>query len=211
VAHEHDGCGAAVRVAPVGILYGSNRRDALVAGAREASIPTHGGALAIAAAAATAAAVSAAIDGLPAPRIIDAAIGAASTSERQWPPSPGLSVAAAVEQIYEDLRQRPELWRPIEERPAIHPLELSARYFPDHVSIIVPLALALAALMESAEAAILLAANIGGDSDSVASIAGGILGARDPHGVNDGWYSLVEHVNGHDLVSLGEQLSVLRC
>jgi ADP-ribosylglycohydrolase len=39
---------------------------------------------------------------------------------------------------------------------------------------IVPLALALATLLHSAEEAILLAANVGGDSDSVASIAGGI-------------------------------------
>ena len=44
---------------------------------------------------------------------------------------------------------------------------------------IVPLALGLATTMQSAEEAILLAANIGGDSDSVASIAGGILGAID--------------------------------
>lgn len=200
VAREHDGCGAAVRVAPVGILYRSDRQDAIVAGAREASVSTHGGALAIAAAAATAAAVSAAIDGQPGFEIIDAATRAAAASERQWPPSPARSVAACVQQVYEDLRHTTQL----------APLHLSARYFPDNVLIIVPLALALAAIMDSAEAAILLAANIGGDSDSVASIAGGILGARHPHTINDDWYSLVEQLNGHDLVGLGEQLGALR-
>jgi ADP-ribosylglycohydrolase len=61
---RHDGCGAAIRVAPVGILYPSDSLDELVHGAWEASISTHGGSLAIAAAAATAAAVSAAVDGL---------------------------------------------------------------------------------------------------------------------------------------------------
>src|SRR3989454_76276 len=62
IARNHNGCGAAIRVSPVGIFYTSNRLDELVNGAREASISTHGGSLAVAAAAATAAAVSAAID-----------------------------------------------------------------------------------------------------------------------------------------------------
>ena len=65
--------------------------------------------------------------------------------------------------------------------------------------------------MTSAEAAILLAANTGGDSDSVASIAGAILGARYPESVNDEWYAVVERVNGHDLLSLAEGLAGLRC
>src|SRR6184192_4364110 len=55
IARNHDGCGAAIRVAPVGVFYTSNRLDDLVNGAREAAISTHGGSLAVAAAAATAA------------------------------------------------------------------------------------------------------------------------------------------------------------
>jgi ADP-ribosylglycohydrolase len=64
--------------------------------------------------------------------------------------------------------------------------------------------------MHSAEAAILLAANIGGDSDSVASIAGGILGARYPNTVNDGWYDTVETVNRHNLLLLAKELMNVR-
>ena len=64
--------------------------------------------------------------------------------------------------------------------------------------------------MVSADAAILLAANIGGDSDSVASIAGGLLGAAYPETVNDEWYKVVETVNNHDLCPLAEALSRLR-
>src|SRR5947199_349771 len=75
---------------------------------------------------------------------------------------------------------------------------------------VVPLALGLATVMQSAEAAILLAANIGGDSDSVASIAGGILGAMYPSTVNDHWYTVVERVNGHDLVAVADELAQLR-
>ena len=77
-------------------------------------------------------------------------------------------------------------------------------------SMIVPLAIALGAVMDSCEAAVLLATNIGGDSDSVASIAGAIVAARHPETVNDEWCATVEMVNGHRLNSLAEALSGLR-
>jgi ADP-ribosylglycohydrolase len=48
--------------------------------------------------------------------------------------------------------------------------------------------------MRSAEEAILLAANVGGDNDSIASIAKGILGAMYPSTVNEHWYQTVEAV-----------------
>ena len=63
--------------------------------------------------------------------------------------------------------------------------------------------------MESTELAILLEANIG-DSDSVASVAGSILGARYPGSVNEDWYGTVEAVNDHRLSRFGENLSALR-
>jgi ADP-ribosylglycohydrolase len=74
----------------------------------------------------------------------------------------------------------------------------------------VPLALGLATTMNSAEQAILLAGNVGGDSDSVASIAGGILGALYPYTVNQQWYEIVERVNGHSLMALARDLAALR-
>jgi ADP-ribosylglycohydrolase len=74
----------------------------------------------------------------------------------------------------------------------------------------VPLALGLATTLQSAEEAILLAANIGGDSDSVASIAGGILGAMYPATVNENWYEAVVTVNAYDVVPLADELGRLR-
>jgi hypothetical protein len=82
--------------------------------------------------------------------------------------------------------------------------------FPDTPLTIVPLALALATRLDSAERAILVAANVGGDSDSVASIAGGVLGARAPDTVNQEWHSVVEQVNHHGLQSLAVDLGALR-
>jgi ADP-ribosylglycohydrolase len=62
----------------------------------------------------------------------------------------------------------------------------------------------------SHEDAILLATNIGGDSDSVGFIAGGILGAMYPHTLNQHWYEVVERINAHDLVAIATALARLR-
>lgn len=200
VAEGHDGCGAAVRVAPVGIRYRPAQLTELVAAAREASISTHGGTLAVAGAAATAAAVSAAVDGLSAFGIIDLARRAAVMAEREHTDSPATTFAHALDEMFHELRQ----W------PALHAAGLAARYFPNNPLTIVPLALALATLTDSAQEAILLAANTGGDSDSVASIAGGIAGARYPDSVHAEWSAAVHIVNAHPLVSVSEALTSLR-
>jgi ADP-ribosylglycohydrolase len=200
MANEHDGCGAAIRVAPVGILYGSNRLDEIVASAREASIPTHGGSVAIAAAAATAAAVSAAIDGGTQRDIIAHAARAATEAERRWPGRTPASFARIIRDVHDDLSAV----------PLLRPADLAARYFPDQPMTIVPLALGLATVLRSAEEGILIAANIGGDSDSVASIAGGILGAAYPETLNRGWCEVVEQVNQHNIEALARSLAPLR-
>jgi ADP-ribosylglycohydrolase len=200
IATRHDGCGAAIRVAPIGIVFRPTRFDDLVNGAREASISTHGGSIAIAAAAAAAAAVTAAVDGWSADEIITFAESAAAEAERRWPGGDSERFARAVRGTYDDLKRLPEL------RPA----EVAARCFPDRPMTIVPLAMSLATLMDSAAQAILLAANIGGDSDSVASIAGAVLGSRCPETVNQTWYDTVERINGHDVLALVGELSNLR-
>jgi ADP-ribosylglycohydrolase len=200
VATAHDGCGAAVRIAPVGILHASNRLDDLVSGAREASISTHGGSFAIAAAAATAAAVSAAIDGVSPQGVSALAERAAAEAERRWPGNGPPALATAIRAVREGIARLPEL----------EPADIAARWFPDRPLTIVPLALALATRMTSAQDAILLASNIGGDADSVASIAGAILGAMHPATVNQEWYGVVETINGHDLPAIADGLGRLR-
>ena len=73
-----------------------------------------------------------------------------------------------------------------------------------------PLAISLALITESAEETILLAANMGGDADSVASIGGGIAGALHPDTVKQDWYNVVESVNEDDLQKVAETLARLR-
>jgi ADP-ribosylglycohydrolase len=202
VATRHDGCGAAVRVAPVGIFYTPARMTAIVKDAREASISTHGGALAIAAAAATAAAISAAIEGMTPGRVFEIAVRAAFDAERRWPAPAAASpiFAAHVRRVYDLLASLPE----------IRPADIVEYCFPNRPLTIVPLALALATLTRSAKDAILLAANVGGDSDSVASVAGGILGALAPGTVPSEWERVVERVNGDDLGTIAAELGALR-
>ncbi len=199
-AVTHDGCGAAIRVAPVGVFYQPARLDQLVNGAREASISTHGGSLAIAAAAATAAAVSAAIDGASSSQVRELAERAAMQAEAQWPSDGRPGMANAIRVVHDDLASLPDL----------HADTVAARCFPNGPLTIVPLALGLATIMRSATDAILLAANVGGDSDSVASIAGGILGATYPATVNADWFEVVERVNGDSVAALAQQLAALR-
>jgi ADP-ribosylglycohydrolase len=200
VALGHDGCGAAVRVSPVGILYRSRRLDDIVDGAYQASISTHGGPLALAAAAATAAAVSAAVDGEDAAAILTLAEAAAERAEQKRSGTRDTLFARAIRSIHDDLSRLPEL----------DPDVIANRHAPSRPLTIVPLAIALATVMDSAAAAILLAANVGGDSDSVASIAGAILGARHPGTVDQDWYGVVETINDHRLASFAEGLSALR-
>ena len=200
IATRHDGCGAAIRVAPVGIFCASNRLDDLVNGAREASISTHGGSIAIAAAAAVAAAVSAAIDGDYPRQVLELAERAAVEAAHRWPGPAAPGFARTIGTVHDDLARL----------PALRPAEVAGRCFPDQPMTIVPLALGIATVLPSAEDAILLAANVGGDSDSVASIAGGILGAMYPHTVNQHWYEVVERINAHGLVAIAAELARLR-
>jgi ADP-ribosylglycohydrolase len=192
VTDRHDGCGAAIRVAPVGILFGPERLDQIVAGAREASISTHGTPWAIASAAATAAAVSAAIGGASHGDVFERAERAAASVHAPF--------ADALRNVHNDLSGLRELRGP----------EVAAKYSPVFSWSVVPLAIALGTLMNSAAEAILLAANIGGDSDSTASIAAAILGARFPDTVDNRWYAVVESINHHDLESVAEELCRLR-
>ncbi|HEY3043817.1 MAG TPA: ADP-ribosylglycohydrolase family protein [Vicinamibacterales bacterium] len=200
IARAHDGCGAAIRVAPVGIFHTSEHLDELVNGARDASISTHGGSLAIAAAAATAAAVSAAIDAASPHQVLELAERAAVQAESRWPGRSAPAFAGALRAVHDKLAGL----------PALRAAEAAACCFPNQPLTIVPLALGLATVVQSAEDAILLAANIGGDSDSVASIAGGILGAMYPNTVNRHWYEIVESVNKHDLAAIAKTLASLR-
>ena len=200
IALEGYGCGAAMRVAPVGMVYSSSRLDDLVQGAYECAVPTHGGQLAISAAAAVAAAISAAIDGRSAGDILKMALEASVKAEAFRQCTNVSTIAGLTRAMHQDLSRQARL-------SADH---LAEAYFPDRPETIVPLAINLALLTESAEETILLGANVGGDADSVASIGGAIAGALWPSTVSQAWVGVVQDVNDHPIRQIAESLVGLR-
>ena len=200
IARDGDGCGAAMRAAPVGILYPSNRIHELIRGAYECAIPTHGGQMAICAAAALAGAVSAALDGLSPVEVLSIALKACRAAEVLRPRGETPTIADAIQEIYSDLAGRKHVIVD----------ELADRYFPNKPQNIVPLALVLALVTQSAQETTLLAANIGGDSDSVASIGGAVAGALHPETVNEEWFDVVCRTNSEDLIGAATSLAALR-
>jgi len=87
---------------------------------------------------------------------------------------------------------------------------VAAEYFPNVTETIVPLAISLALITESAEDTILFAANLGGDSDTVASMGGAIAGALCPESVPGGWFEVVQSVNEDPIVEVALELARLR-
>jgi ADP-ribosylglycohydrolase len=90
------------------------------------------------------------------------------------------------------------------------PDEIAEQYFPDKTENIVSVAISLALITESAEETALLAANIGGDSDSVASIGSAIAGALRPERVNERWFEVVSSVNGDAIPEIAASLAAMR-
>jgi ADP-ribosylglycohydrolase len=182
IASAGDGCGAAMRVAPIGIMHQPENIVEIVRDARAVAISTHGGQMAIAAAAAVATAVSAAIAGWPAEDILRLTLVAARTVDRR--------IEVAIESIYRDLSQLDKLSADY----------IAERHFPDRPETKVPLAIALALVTQSAGNTILLAANTGGDSDTVASIGGAIAGAQRPDTSTSAWWDVVGQVNANNQI-----------
>ena len=191
IAVQGDGCGAAMRAAPVGVIHPSNRLDEVIRGAYECAIPTHGGRMAVCAAAAVAGAVSAAVEGRPSGEVLAIALRASSGAP---------TLARSLEEIYSDLAARTRVTAD----------ELAEWYFPDRTQTIVPLAISLALLTESARETALVAANLGGDADSVSSIGGAIAGALWPGTVDEEWFDVVSAINQDGLVELATALCKCR-
>lgn len=163
--------GAAMRIAPVGILMPPQPLDRLVDKVAETCLATHNTGLAIASAAAVAAAVSSAIDGAGWREAAEMAVAAARTGERRGNWVAGASIAARIEWALNIAQDTPD------ERRA---LALVADLLGTSVAAqeSVPAAFAVLAIADGEPwRAAVLAANLGGDTDTIGAIAGAIAGA----------------------------------
>jgi ADP-ribosylglycohydrolase len=174
-----------MRVSPVGVLNPPDALETIARGAFECSIPTHGGQFGICAAAAVAAAISAAIEGKDVAGVLTTAVEAAHRTQDLCPVESRINVGELIRAVCEWLAGRPSLSAD----------EIAEKCFPREPVNIVPLAIGLALVIESAEATTRIAANIGGDSDSVASIGSAIAAALSPQSLNEAWFRVVYSVN----------------
>lgn len=162
--------GAAMRVAPVGIAFPTEPLSGLVDAVFQTGHVTHNTTIAIAGASAVAAAVSAGVEGASLAEALALAVEAARLGAGRGFYFAGGDVAARIEWALGLVRGRPE-----EEA-----LDLIYRLVGTGVATneAVPAALAICAVApEDPWRVCCLAASLGGDCDTVAAIAGAIMGA----------------------------------
>jgi ADP-ribosylglycohydrolase len=201
--------GAAMRIAPVGLTAASVNLPALVDAVQQASQVTHNTSVAIAGAAAVAAAVSTGLSTLnlaATGRIAiatEAAVEAASLGAERGHWVAGADVAARIRWATELVSGR----GPAEAAEVIYALVGTSLATQESV----PAAFAvLAAVPEDPWQACLLAASLGGDTDTIAAMAGAIAGAC--HGLSAFPADAVAVIdgNGLGLAGLADALLALR-
>jgi ADP-ribosylglycohydrolase len=202
--------GAAMRITPVGIATPPNDLDLLIERVIAASAATHNTGPALSAAAAVAAAVSAGIDGATIAEATELAIRAAGKASECGYWVAGADVATRIAWATSLIDTAPGNTPP---RPgAVSALlyDLVGTSLASQESV--PAAFAvLAAYPDDPWLAVRLAASVGGDTDTIAAIAGAIAGAC--HGT-DGFpadaRSTVATVNNLALDDLADQLLKVR-
>ena len=193
--------GAAMRIAPVGIVNAGNLEGALL-DTVEACLPTHGTTLAISGAAAVACAVAEAMrDDASLDLVLEAAAEGAVRGRQHgawvWTPPLERRIALAVRLVHE-AEGKAEALQALYDYVGVDML----------VTESIPTAFGLVALAEgNPMRAVRYAANIGGDTDTIGAIAGAICGAlRGIGAVDRAMLAEVERVNGLDLETVAWSL-----
>lgn len=196
---HRSGTGAAMRIAPVGILHPPSRQKRLASDVA-LTCDSHYTRTALAAACLIAGAVSAAVEGWDRDAVLDFGLQIAERGEAVIPEGPAPAVRYLVLNTVE--RVRAGTAAPAEAIAALAPAATA-----DDTAA---LALCLAYFAGDARQAILEAANLGGDADTVASMAGGIAAALGPETLPPEWVIEVERVNRLDLAAVAARLCDLR-
>lgn len=196
--------GAAMRVTPVGVAFPVRPLDAFLDKVVESCQVTHDTTLGVAGAAAVAAAVSAAVDGADLPAAMDAAEQAAHAGAARGHWAAGADIAARIRWARGTVAGVPEA----EATDLIS--ELIGTSVAGQESI--PAAFAVLELAgDDPWRACLLAANLGGDCDTIGAMAGAVAGAvTGLGGLPADAVATLRTVNGLDLEPLAERLLALR-
>jgi ADP-ribosylglycohydrolase len=195
--------GAAMRITPVGITTRADDLDALVDAVQDACRVTHDTGLGIAGAAAVAAAVSAGIDGATRSEALDVAVAAARIGERRGHWVAGASIAARTTWARGFLPTVPD-----DERITTIDTMIGTSVASQE-SVVA--ALALVSLDLDPWETLCTAASLGGDTDTIAAMAGAVLGAvHGPSAWPDGAAEQVERVNDLRFADVVAPLMALR-
>jgi ADP-ribosylglycohydrolase len=163
--------GAAMRIAPVGVAVPSAPLDRLVDAVAQASRVTHNTGIAIAGACAVAAAVSSGLDGAALPDSLRLAVDAARVGGRRGHYTAGADVAARIQWALDLVSGRD----PAAAAEIVHRLVGVGVATQESV----PAALAVASMFPGDTwAACRYAASLGGDCDTIAAMAGAVVGAH---------------------------------
>ncbi len=197
--------GAAMRVTPVGIARPVEDFDGLLEAVVDASGVTHNTTLALSGASAVAAAVSAGVGGAGLDGAIQVGLSAARAGRNHGAWVAGADVAARIEAALDGVRglARDELVRFIRNVVGTSVATQES----------VPAAFAILQATQEAGAweACLVAASLGGDSDTIAAMAGAIAGACQGVGAFPAdALDLIRTVNKLELEPIAEQLLRLR-
>ncbi|MFK0106959.1 ADP-ribosylglycohydrolase family protein [Streptomyces sp. NPDC091217] len=162
--------GAAMRVTPVGIAFAADPLDAFVDRVVESCQVTHDTTIGIAGAAAVAAAVSTGVAGGSLGEAVTAAVTAARAGARRGHWIAGADIAARIEWACELVRDLPET-EALDRVVVLVGTSVASQES-------VPAAFAVLAVADGDPwRAALLAANLGGDSDTIGAIAGAVAGS----------------------------------
>lgn len=186
-----------MRVAPVGMLHSTAQMSNLIRDVEQACSGTHNTRSALSAACAVAAAYSAALEGFHKTDLLEAAIEAASLGNQLGEDDLCPDVARRLQWVRKNVgKQRRGL------RCGLNPGFLAWEA--------VPFVFALIMQYDSARDVVLAAVNEGGDADSIAAMAGGIMAARNPDTLPEDWVGIVKRENDLDFTPFAEQLAALR-
>ncbi|MCW4459792.1 ADP-ribosylglycohydrolase family protein [Microbacterium sp. MPKO10] len=195
--------GAAMRVAPIGVAAPAEDLHAFIDTVVEASAVTHNTSLGIASASAIGAAVSVGVDGGTRQDAVDTAIAAARLGDRRGHWVAGGSIASRIEWASDLLQETP-----VTEHPRVL-RELVGTSVASQESVVA--AVALVAVSTDPWQTLCLASNLGGDTDTIAAMAGAVLGAV--HGASIWPADPVQRVltmNALELEPVAQQLLALR-
>lgn len=195
--------GAAMRITPLGIAMGADDLDAFVDAVARTSVATHNTGLGIAGASAVGAAVSAGVAGADTDEAVRLGIAAAALGARRGHWVAGADIAARLRWSI------PMLAALAEDRRAEALVQLVGTSVASQESVVA--AMTIAALADNAWEALCLAASLGGDTDTIAAMAGAVLGAtRGAAAWPEAAVATVERVNDLALPALVDGLLRIR-